>query len=102
MDTDKRVREIAIMKVHGAVGRHIAWKFTRLYAILLGTSAITAFPLLYVIFHFCGRMYVQSFHCGPLFWIVLFLLLSLLVGMTICWKVAAIVKINPAEIIAQE
>ncbi len=102
MDTDKRAREIAIMKVHGALGRHIAWKFTKLYAILLGTSAMTAFPLLYSIFLFWNRMYLQSFHCGPMFWTVLFLLLTFMIGITIYWKVAAIVKINPAGIIGQE
>ena len=102
MDTAKRVKEVAIMKVNGALGRHIAWKFTRLYAILLVTSAMVAFPLLYVIFHFWRMMYVQFFNCGPLFWISLFLVLAVLVGITIFWKVSAIVKINPARIIQQE
>lgn len=102
MDTEKRVREIAIMKVHGAVGKHIAWKFIKLYAVLLGTSAMVAFPLMYLIFHFSSRLYVQTFSYGPLFWTVLFLLLTLLIGLTICWKVAKIIKINPATVIAQE
>ena len=102
MDTDKRVREIAIMKVHGAAGRHIAWKFIKLYTVLLGTSAAIAFPLLYTIFHYWSTMYAQSFTAGPLFWTTLFLLMSLLVGITIYWKIAAIIKINPAEVIAQE
>jgi hypothetical protein len=102
MDTAKRVKEVAIMKVNGAQGRHIAWKFTRLYAILLITSAMVAFPLLYTIFHFWRMMYVQFFNCGPVFWISLFMVLALLVGITIFWKVSAIVKINPARIIQQE
>lgn len=102
MDTNKRVKEVAIMKVHGAMGWHIAWKFTKLYAVLLGTSALMAFPLLYVIFHFWSRLYVQSFNSGPLFWIFLFFILSFLVGITIYWKVAAIIKINPAKIIGQD
>ena len=102
MDTAKRVKEVAIMKVNGALGRHIAWKFTRLYAILLVTSAMVAFPLLYLVFHFWSMMYVQFFNCGPLFWIFLFLVLAILVGITIFWKVSAIVKINPAKIIQQE
>ena len=102
MDTAKRVKEVAIMKVNGAQGRHIAWKFTRLYAILLVSSAMVAFPLLYVIFHFWRMMYVQFFNCGPVFWISLFMVLAVLVGITIFWKVSAIVKINPARIIQQE
>jgi ABC-type antimicrobial peptide transport system permease subunit len=102
MDTAKRVKEVAIMKVNGAQGRHIAWKFTRLYAILLITSAMVAFPLLYIIFHFWRMMYVQFFNCGPVFWISLFLVLAILVGITIFWKVSTIVKINPAKVIQQE
>ena len=45
---------------------------------------------------------VQFFNCGPVFWISLFMVLAVLVGITIFWKVSAIVKINPARIIQQE
>ncbi len=102
MDTDKRVKEVAIMKVCGAMGRDIAWRFTKLYVVLLGTSALIAFPLVYLLFHFLKRLYVQFFHYGILFWTILFISLASLVALTIAWKIGRVVRLNPAEVIKSE
>ena len=102
LDTDRRQKEMALRKINGASKLDIAWEFIRLYTVLLLSSAAMAFPLLYVIFHYWKQMYVRFFTYGPLFWIVLFLLLSLLVGITIYWKIAETVRTNPARVIARE
>lgn len=102
LDTDRKQKEMALRKINGANRMDIAWEFVRMYAVLLLSSAAVAFPLLYVIFHYWKQMYVRFFTYGPLFWIVLFLLLATMVGVTIYWKIADTVNINPARVIVRE
>ena len=102
LDTDRRQKEMALRKINGASKLDIAWEFIRLYTVLLLSSAAIAVPLLYVIFHYWKQMYVRFFTYGPLFWIVLFLLLATMVGVTIYWKIADTVNINPARVIVRE
>lgn len=102
LDTDRKQKEMALRKINGANRMDIAWEFVRMYAVLLLSSAAVAFPLLYVIFHYWKQMYVRFFTYGPLFWIVMFLLLATMVGVTIYWKIAETVRTNPARVIARE
>ncbi|MBO7268850.1 MAG: ABC transporter permease [Bacteroidales bacterium] len=101
-DTIRRQKEVALRKINGAGKFNIAWVFIRLYAILLATSAAVAFPLLYFVFGFWKQMYVKFFDCNITFWLVLFAFLSIVVALTIAWKVNKIVRLNPVEVIKSE
>ena len=101
-DTIRRQKEVALRKINGAGKFNIAWVFIRLYAILLATSAAVAFPLLYFVFGFWKQMYVKFFDCNISFWLVLFAFLSIVVALTIAWKVNKIVRLNPVEVIKSE
>ena len=48
------------------------------------------------------NLYVKFFDCNISFWLVLFAFLSIVVALTIAWKVNIIVRLNPVEVIKSE
>ncbi|MBQ5827254.1 MAG: ABC transporter permease [Bacteroidales bacterium] len=101
-DTQRRQKEIALRKINGAGKHNIAWVFVRLYTILLCSSAAVAFPLLYMMFGFWKQIYVRFFEYGVSFWCGLFAFLTIMVAVTIAWKIRQIVNLNPAAVIKSE
>lgn len=100
-DTLRRQKEVALRKINGAGKFRIAFIFIRLYAILLTTSAAVAFPILYYTFGYWKLAYKNFFDYGFIFWIFLFVILSLLVSVTIVFKIIKIADLNPATVIKQ-
>ena len=79
---EQRRKEIAIRKVNGATVRNILSLFYREYIVLLLLAALPAFPLAYIL--------------------VVFLVLLLVVGLSISWRVWRAAHENPAEVIKRE
>ena len=102
LDTERRQKEVAIRKVNGADVPQIILLFARLYIILLLCSAIVAFPLVYVVLMLWKQMYTVFFDCGLLFWLCIFLIVTLITGFTILFRILRIAKTNPAEVIKNE
>lgn len=100
-DTLRRQKEVALRKINGAGKFRIAFIFIRLYAILLTTSAAVAFPILYYTFGYWKLAYKNFFDYGLIFWTFLFVILSLLVFVTIVFKIIKIADLNPATVIKQ-
>lgn len=100
-DTLRRQKELALRKINGAGKFRIAFIFIRLYAILLTTSAAVAFPILYYTFGYWKLAYKNFFDYGFIFWTFLFVILSLLVYVTIVFKIIKIADLNPATVIKQ-
>ena len=100
-DTLRRQKEVALRKINGAGKFRIAFIFIRLYAILLTTSAAVAFPILYYTFGYWKLAYKNFFDYGFIFWTLLFVILSLLVYVTIVFKIIKIADLNPATVIKQ-
>lgn len=100
-DTLRRQKEVALRKINGAGKFRIAFIFIRLYAILLTTSAAVAFPILYYTFGYWKLAYKNFFDYGFIFWTFLFVILSLLVYVTIVFKIIKIADLNPATVIKQ-
>lgn len=100
-DTLRRQKEVALRKINGAGKFRIAFIFIRLYAILLTTSAAVAFPILYYTFGYWKLAYKNFFDYGFIFWTFLFVILSLLVFVTIVFKIIKIADLNPATVIKQ-
>lgn len=100
-DTLRRQKEVALRKINGAGKFRIAFIFIRLYAILLTTSAAVAFPILYYTFGYWKLAYKNFFDYGFIFWTFLFVILSLLVSVTIVFKIIKIADLNPATVIKQ-
>ena len=100
-DTLRRQKEVALRKINGAGKFRIAFIFIRLYAILLTTSAAVAFPILYYTFGYWKLAYKNFFDYGFIFWTFLFVIFSLLVYVTIVFKIIKIADLNPATVIKQ-
>ncbi len=105
LDTRARRKEMAIRKINGAKSKDIVMLFARLY-IVIGVAAIaTALPTAYL-FHETIISYVGIYPGAlaspvpPLLYgvAVVFSAILLIVG----WQVRAIMRVNPAEIIAKE
>lgn len=97
LDTEHRRREVALRKVHGARFGDILWLFGRRYFYLLVLPAMLAFPLVWWIFHRMREGYKVFIDCGLLFWLSIFLGVTLLVVLTILWRILKVARLRPAE-----
>lgn len=101
LDTDRRRREVALRKVHGARFKDILWLFGRRYFYLLLIPAVLAFPIVGWILNIMREEYLVFISIGPLFWIGIFLGVTLLVVLTILWRILKVARTRPAEEIAK-
>lgn len=102
LDTERRQKEVAIRKVNGAGIARIIALFSNLYAWLLVGSAVVAFPLVLLLLSQWKTMYKVFFNYGLLYWGGIFLGVTLLVALTVIFRILKIARINPAEIIKGE
>ena len=102
LDTERRQKEVAIRKINGAGIKQIILLFSRLYMLLLTTSALLAFPVVYVILHMWKEIYQIFFNDGILYWVGIFVGVTLLTALTVIFRILRIVRLNPAEVIKNE
>ena len=101
LDTERRRREVALRKVHGARFRDILWLFGRRYFYLLVIPFVLAFPIVHFIFTKLSEDYLVFFNHGFLFWTGIFFGVALLVVFTILWRILQVARTRPAEEIAK-
>lgn len=101
LDTERRRREVALRKVHGARFGDILWLFGRRYFYLLVIPAALAFPIVGWILNYMREDYTVFISTGPLFWSVIFFGVALLVVLTILWRILKVARTRPAEEIAR-
>ena len=101
LDTERRRREVALRKVHGARFNDILWLFGRRYFYLLVIPAALAFPLVGLILNILSEEYTVFIDYGPLFWAGIFFGVALLVVLTILWRILQVARTRPAEEIAK-
>jgi ABC-type antimicrobial peptide transport system permease subunit len=101
LDTERRRREVALRKVHGARFRDILWLFGRRYFYLLVIPFVLAFPIVHFIFTKLSEDYLVFFNHGFLFWVSIFFGVALLVVFTILWRILQVARTRPAEEIAK-
>lgn len=102
LDTERRQKEVAIRKINGAGIKEIIKLFARLYIVLLGVSALPAFPVVYLILQEWKQLYKVWFNDGILFWGGILLSITLITGLTVLYRILKIARINPATIIKKE
>ncbi len=102
IDTARRQKEVAIRKVYGAGLPQIMLLFGRLYISLLGVTALVSLPMLYAVIHYFEGQYTVFFNYGFLFWLCIFVGVSLLVLFTIIFKILQVASQNPAEVLKRE
>ena len=101
LDTERRRREVALRKVHGARFNDILWLFGRRYFYLLVIPFVLAFPILHFFFTKLSGGYLVFFNHGFLFWAGIFFGVALLVVFTILWRILQVARTRPAEEIAK-
>ena len=99
---ERRRKEIAIRKVHGAKTGTIMRMFLRGYMQMLLVAAIVAFPTGYYLMHKWIMQYAKQ---APIYWWVypsILLSMALLIIATIYWQIRKAARENPADVIKNE
>ena len=99
---EQRRKEIAIRKVNGATVRNILSLFYREYIVLLLLAALPAFPLAYILVKHWIETYTRQMLIPIAPALAVFLVLLLVVGLSISWRVWRAAHENPAEVIKRE
>lgn len=99
---EQRRKEIAIRKVNGATVRNILSLFYREYIVLLLLAALPAFPLAYILVKHWIETYMRQMSIPIAPALGVFLVLLLVVGLSISWRVWRAAHENPAEVIKRE
>ncbi len=102
IDTERRRKEMALRKINGASGWQIAGFFVRLYAKLTGAAVLVTFPLI----RWTAQTWMEGFTVryqeGIGFWLTVIGLLTVVIVVTIGWKIREIVRIRPVEVLRDE
>ena len=99
---EQRRKEIAIRKVNGATVRNILSLFYREYIVLLLLAALPAFPLAYILVKHWIETYTRQMSIPIAPALGVFLVLLLVVGLSISWRVWRAAHENPAEVFKRE
>lgn len=95
---ERRRKEIAIRKVHGAKTGTIMQMFLREYMCILLASALIAFPVGYYLMHLWLSQYAKQ---APVYWWiypVILVFMALLVFLTIYWQIRKAAMANPTNL----
>ena len=99
---ERRRKEIAIRKVHGAKSRTIVQMFLREYIYMLLAAAIIAFPIGYYLMHQWLMQYAKQ---APVYWWIypaILLAMALLIALTIYWQIRKAAGENPADVMKSD
>lgn len=99
---ERRRKEIAIRKVHGAHTCTIIRMFLREYLYLLLASAVIAFPIGYYLMHQWLSQYAKQ---APVYWWIypaILLAMLALIFLTVIWQIRKAARENPADVIKSE
>jgi hypothetical protein len=97
LSCEKRRREFAIRKIHGATVRDILGMFVREYSLLLAISAVIAFPAGYFIMRRWLEHYVLRTAISAWIYVSILLLLAAVIVLCVGWRVYKASVENPVE-----
>ena len=102
LDTENRQKEVAIRKINGASMKDIILLFARLYALLLIVTFVLAIPIVSALGKEFSQMYTIFIDMDFRFYACVFLCITLIVALTVGFRIYRITQINPAQIIKKE
>ena len=102
LDTENRQKEVAIRKINGAGMKDIVLLFARLYATMLIVTFVLAVPIVSALAKEFSQLYTIFIDMGVGFYACVFLCITVIVALTVGFRIYRITKINPAEIIKKE
>ena len=102
LDTGNRQKEVAIRKINGAGMKDIVLLFARLYATMLIVTFVLAIPIVSALAKEFSQLYTIFIDMDFGFYACVFLCITVIVTLTVGFRIYRITKINPAEIIKKE
>lgn len=99
---ERRRKEIAIRKVHGAKTGTIIRMFLREHICQLLAAASLAFPVGYYLMHLWLMQYVKQ---APIYWWLypsIIIVMGTLIFLTVIWKICKAANENPADVMKSE
>jgi len=102
LSCERRRKEMALRKIHGAQIKDIAGLFAKEYSIILALSAIVAFPIGYAIMKKWMEVYVMQTDIPAWLYIGILLLVSLLITACVGYRVWKAANENPADVVKSE
>ena len=102
LSCERRRKEMALRKIHGAKVKDIAHLFAKEYAIVLAISAIVAFPIGYAIMKEWMMNYVMQTDIPAWMYIGILLLVSVLITLCVGYRVWRAANENPADVVKSE
>ena len=102
LDTENRQKEVAIRKINGAGMKDIVLLFARLYATMLIVTFVLAIPIVSALAKEFSQLYTIFIDMDFGFYACVFLCITVIVTLTVGFRIYRITKINPAEIIKKE
>ena len=82
--------------------KNIVMLFARLYAVLLVVTAILAFPIVSLLGKEFSQQYTVFINMGFGFFACVFLCITIIVSLTVGFRIYSITQINPATIVKKE
>ena len=76
--------------------------FARLYIVLLTVSFVIALPVVLKAVDHVSSLYYIFIETGFMFYATIFLAMSLIVALTVGWKIWKISRVNPADVVRKE
>lgn len=102
MDAEARRKEVAIRKINGASPRDIGILFARGYVVIFLVAFVVTYPVLRLaMIQTLSDSGLQSVY-GWGWGVCLFFVIACLIGMTTCWQILRIMRLNPVEEIKRE
>lgn len=102
LDTENRQKEVAIRKINGAGIKDIVLLFARLYALLLVVTFALAVPIISALAKEFSQMYTVFIDMGIGFYASVFIYITIIVALTVGFRIYLITKVNPAATIKKE
>jgi len=102
LDTENRQKEVAIRKINGAGMKDIVILFARLYATMLIATFLLAIPIVSALAKEFSQMYTIFIDMGVGFYACVFLFITVIVALTVGFRIYRITTVNPAEIVKKE
>lgn len=99
---EQRRKEIAIRKVNGATIGHVLRMFLKEYTLILGASALVAFPIGYVVMKHWIETYNRQVNIGVWPFVLILTGAAIVITLSIGWRVWQAARQNPAEVIKSE
>jgi len=102
LSCERRRKEMALRKIHGAKVKDIAGLFAKEYAIVLALSALVAFLIGYAIMKEWMQVYVIQTDIPVWLYIGILLLTGLLITICVGYRIWKAANENPAEVVKSE